>query len=109
MLDVCLNISELTEERERDVVVYIIFISPINSSYSAADGDLTAENVSITITPGMSEACFEILAIDDEIVENDEEFVVTAKADNLNDIVTGNVSINILDNDGEYHHTLYIH
>ena len=106
MFDVCLNISELTEERERDVVVYIIFISPINSSYSTADSDLTAENVSITITPGMSEACFEILAVDDEIVENDEEFVVTAEADNPNDIVNGNVSINILDNDGEYHHTI---
>lgn len=50
----------------------------------------------------MSEACLQLLAVDDGIVEDDEVFVITAESDNSNDIATGNVSVNILDNDGVY-------
>ena len=54
----------------------------------------------IIIPPGDSEACLQLLATDDEIVEDDEHFIVMAETVNSNDIVNGTTSIIISDNDG---------
>ena len=48
--------------------------------------------------------CLQLLAVDDEIVEDDETFVITFKTKNANDVVMGNVSVDIIDNDGAYLH-----
>ena len=94
---ICLNISELSEGRERDVYVSLIITSKTNTEgnnflkklkilckvpISTDVSDITAENLSIAIPPGMSKACIQLLAVDDKLVEDDE--------------------LNILDNDGVY-------
>ena len=43
--------------------------------------------------------CFNLLAIDDVIIEDEEEFAITAEALNPNDMNT-NATVTILDNDG---------
>ena len=48
----------------------------------------------------MSEACIQINAIDDELIEDEEHFSVVAEVGNPSDIVYGNTSVTILDNDG---------
>lgn len=82
----------------------VIVKSLILFSTSKGIGDIAAENLSITIPSGTSEACLQLLAVDDEIVEVEEVFVITLKAGNVNDVVFGNVSVNILDNDGMCYH-----
>ena len=57
--------------------------------------------MSTVISPGISEACIQFLAIDDTVVENCELFILMAEISNPNDIVNGTVSIIILDNDGK--------
>lgn len=64
--------------------------------------DLIIENISSIIPPGSSEACLQLEAFDDNIVEGDDIFTVTAEASNSGDRVNGNVSIIITDNDGKY-------
>ena len=66
-----------------------------------AISDLTAANVSSIIPPGSSEACLQLLAVDDDIVEGTDVFTVTAEAANTRDTVNGNASITISDNDGK--------
>ena len=66
-----------------------------------AISDLTASNVSIIIPPGSSEACLQLLAVDDDLVEGDDVFTITAEAANTRDSVNGNALITILDNDGK--------
>ena len=59
------------------------------------------KNVSTIIHPGVSEACLQFLANDDEIVENQELFTMIAEMTNPNDTVNGTTSIIIIDNDGK--------
>ena len=66
-----------------------------------AISDLTAANVSNIIPPGLSKACLQLLAVDDDIVEGNDIFTVTAEAANTRDLVNGNASITISDNDGK--------
>ena len=63
--------------------------------------DLTiVNNISTVISPGASEACLPFLAVDDEIVEDNELFTVTVETENPRDTVNGNASIIVFDNDG---------
>ena len=71
----------------------------INNTLSAGE-DITILNISSVIPPGVSEACLQLLATDDEIVEDDEVFTVMVKAGNPNDKVNGTASVVISDNDG---------
>ena len=59
-------------------------------------------NESTIIPPGVSEACFELLAVDDEIVEDNECFTVMVKAENPSDLVNGTTVMIIFDNDGNH-------
>ena len=64
-------------------------------------GDLTLlNNMSTLISPGASKACLLLLAVDDEIVEDNELFTVTVETENPRDTVNGNASIIVSDNDG---------
>ena len=63
--------------------------------------DLTSNIVSSVIPPEMSEACLELVAVEDEIVENDELFTLAVDTQNSNDVVDGNVSVIVTDNDGK--------
>ena len=56
---------------------------------------------STVISPGASKACLLLLAVDDEIVEDNELFTVTVETENPRDTVNGNASIIVSDNDGE--------
>lgn len=57
-------------------------------------------NASIAIPPGESEACLQLLAADDVIVESEESFTLMVEAVDPSDTVNGNVLISISDNDG---------
>ena len=54
------------------------------------------------IPPGESEACFHPLAVDDEIIEDNEVFVVVVEAVNPIDVINKTVLVMITDNDGKY-------
>ena len=62
--------------------------------------DLTSSNQSLVISTGQFEACFQLLANEDDIVESDEAFTVMAEAIYPSDEVNGSVSVLISDNDG---------
>ena len=49
----------------------------------------------------MSQACFQLAAIDDTIVESEEAFTLVIECANSNDIVAGNATVVIIDNDGK--------
>ena len=57
-------------------------------------------NTMNVIPPGVSEACLQLLAVDDEIVESNELFTAVVEAHDPNDMVDGATSFAILDNDG---------
>lgn len=48
----------------------------------------------------MSATCVQIFAIDDKLIEDEEHFSVVVEVGNPSDIVYGNTSVTILDNDG---------
>ena len=48
-----------------------------------------------------SEACFQLVAIDDEVVEDDETYTLIVNALNPNDNVDANTTVIIVDNDGK--------
>lgn len=62
------------------------------------DVNITKSLIEIPI--GDSEACVQLEAIDDIIVENEEEFVLVATAVNRYDVLDQNVTIFVSDNDG---------
>ena len=61
--------------------------------------DYNITNVPAIVPVGESQACFQIVAIDDTIVEGEEVFTLVAEAQNSRDIICDNATINILDND----------
>lgn len=67
--------------------------------------DFTIVNMSTIIPPEEFEACLQLAAVDDEIVEDHEFFIVMVEALNPNDVVNGTASIIISDNDGKDHYT----
>ena len=62
-----------------------------------AGEDFMIINNTFVITPEVSQACLQFVAIDDTIVESDEELTLTIAAE---DVTVGNVTIAIIDNDG---------
>ena len=64
-------------------------------------------NESTIIFPGVTEACLELLAVDDEIVEDTELFKVIVNTESPNDMVNGTTMIIILDNDGIHDASYY--
>ena len=57
-------------------------------------------NESAVIPPGNFETCFEIEDIDDDIIEDNDTAIATVQPLNPNDqILNGNTSITIIDND----------
>ena len=62
--------------------------------------DLIVQNMSSVIPPGSSEACLHLEAVDDDIVEDNDIFTITADASQSGDRVNGNVSLTLTDNDG---------
>lgn len=60
--------------------------------------------VSIPASPGASQTCFEIDISDDDIAENDEEFLVNFQLQAGSDAqigIIGSTCIRIIDNDGK--------
>ena len=63
-------------------------------------GDFNITNQLVAIPVGVSEVCFQLVAVDDVIVESDEMFILVVEATNSNDMVDGNiVVVTISDND----------
>ena len=58
------------------------------------------------IPPGLTRACLQLEAIDDEIVEDNELFMVIIEAVNPSDSVNGTTSLTIYDNDGKCIHVI---
>ena len=63
-------------------------------------GDVNIMSSVIEIPIGESKACIQLEAVDDNIVENEEEFILAVKAINMNDVLDSNTTIFISDNDG---------
>ena len=63
-------------------------------------GDVNIMDSVIEIPIGESEACIHLGAVDDNIVENEEEFILAVKAINMNDVLDSNTTLFISDNDG---------
>ena len=61
----------------------------------------------IVLPPGVSEECFQLAAIDDEIVESDEMFRLIIETLHPNDVVNGNTSVVIQDNDCKHSNNNY--
>lgn len=122
---ICLTIDYPEQSRERVIPISVSFVcnSPtigmlciliIISSYGclenkqsyfillfADESDFNITNHQPSIPIGVSEVCFQVVAVDDDIVENEEEFFLIIKPLNLNDMVNGNVTCFISDNDGK--------
>ena len=62
-----------------------------------AGEDFMIINNTFVITPEDPQACLQFVAVDDTIVENDEELTLTIVTEGE---ITGNVTIDIIDNDG---------
>ena len=67
----------------------------------AAPSDLILMDLMAVIPPGASETCFQLQAVDDEIVEDNELFMVMVEAVNPNDVINRTALVMITDNDGE--------
>lgn len=52
------------------------------------------------IPSGLYEACFQVRAVDDDIIEDTELFTVMVETSNANDVVNGTTLMIISDNDG---------
>ena len=64
-------------------------------------GDLDISDLPTEIAVGSYEACFQLEAVDDEIVEAEERFTLVVEARNKYDTVDGNTTqITVFDNDG---------
>ena len=65
----------------------------------SGESDFNITDQPIVIPIGESHVCFEVLAVDDGIIENEEEFIVVFEPANANDMLNGNTTMNIVDND----------
>ena len=61
--------------------------------------DLNITNQPVVIPNGVSEACFQLVAVDDGVVESNETFTLVVEATNSNDMVEENTTVVISDND----------
>ena len=116
MQEFCIMISGQSQERERNVnldfliipfnetgcknySVVLLFLL-ISSFHITARSDLTLANMSMTISPSVSETCVKLISVDDDLIEDGETFSVVSVVQNANDRVNGNVTVVIFDNDG---------
>ena len=65
------------------------------------ENDVTIVNMTSVIPPGVSEACVLLLAVEDEVVEDNEVFTIIVNTEDPSDTVNGSISIVISDNDGK--------
>ena len=68
----------------------------------AASSDFAILNLTTNIPPGLTKACLQLEAINDEIIEDNEQFTITFKAMNPRDSVNGTTSLIVDDNDGKH-------
>ena len=74
----------------------------------ADKSDINITNELVIIPIGVSQVCFEVFAIDDAILESEESFTLVVEAMNPNDVVDGNTTVVISDNDGKKATITYI-
>ena len=67
--------------------------------YCADIRDYNITNLPASIPVGQSEVCFQLVGVDDTIVENDEGFTLVIEATNFNDAVLSNATVIISDNE----------
>ena len=65
----------------------------------ADEGDYNITNQPAVIPVGVSQTCFQLVAIDDTIIENEEGFTLVVEAVNSNDVIVDNATIAIYDNE----------
>lgn len=68
-------------------------------TYVALSDLMLMDFVSV-IPPGASESCFQLLAVDDEIIEETEVFMVIVETVNPNDVINKTILVVVTDNDG---------
>ena len=67
----------------------------------AVESDYNIINQPAVIPVGVSDACFQLAAIDDMIIEDDENFTLVIETTNSNDKIVGKATFLISDNDGK--------
>ena len=67
----------------------------------ADNADFTVVSEETIIPVGVLQACLQLVAVDDNIVEGDEVFIVMVEPFNPGDKINGTTSVIISDNDGE--------
>ena len=82
------------------VIAYWLVACTINFCFTVVK-DFNISNQLEVVPVNTSEVCFQLEAIDDEIVEDEEFYTLVVNALNPNDIVDANTTVVILDNDGK--------
>ena len=109
---ICVDINDHGQIRQRDIL-FLLSVIPHSVDtgmlpkcmlhliiyVSVIKGDYNLTNVPAIIPVEKFQACFQVVAIDDTIVENDESFTIAIKAANSNDEAVGNTTVIIIDND----------
>ena len=81
------------------MVIFIDTCRYHNCVSHTGDYNIVSQLQQAVLSKAASETCFQILAVDDEIVEYDEELTVVFEPTNPNDRISGNTTIIISDND----------
>ena len=69
-----------------------IYIELLSIAQFTGEDDLNITNQPVVIPVGKSEACFQLVAVDDETAESNETFTLVVEATNPNDMVDGNTT-----------------
>ena len=110
--EICVGVEDHAKSRERDIPISLLLVMHsadismwafivIQSVFNVTiiTGDLVNQLQQTVIPTGESEICFQLLAVDDEIVESEEELILIVEPTNPNDRVVGNTTVTIVDND----------
>ena len=81
--------------------MYTCFVFAFTRKFATflVESDYNIIDRPIVIQIGESEVCFQLLAVDDEIIESEEDLILIVEPTNPNDRVVGNTTVTIVDND----------
>ena len=78
----------------------------ITTVWFAVESDYKLINQPTVIPVGVSDACFQLAAVEDMVIEDDKNFTLVVETANSNDKIVGKTTFLISDNDGKVRHGL---
>ena len=112
--EICVGVEDHAKSRERDIPIslvivihnanismwaFIVLQSVFDAIIITGDYNIINQMQQMVISEAVFEVCFQVLAVDDEIIESEEEFTLIVEPTNQNDGIDGNTTIIISDND----------